>query len=80
MKWWPGGSHFVVKGTPRVPGYITCMDIGYNYNSRMVLVFVSTEGSASTDPGDTHLSFSLKIIIIFLLALLLVLSDIALKK
>ena len=45
-----------MKITPRVLGDIPLMDIGYNYNSRKVLGFISTEGYGSTEPGDPSLS------------------------
>ena len=42
MKYWPGGSYLVMKSTPRVPGGIPLVAIGYKYNSRKVLVFIDT--------------------------------------
>ena len=42
--------------TPKVPGGRLLLDIGYKYNSRMVLGFILTEGSGSTEPGDPYLS------------------------
>ena len=29
MKYWPGGSYLITESTPRVPGGITLMAIGY---------------------------------------------------
>ena len=56
MKDWPGGSYLVMKITPRVPGSIPLLAIGYKYNSRKVLGFIATEGAGSTAPGDPCLS------------------------
>ena len=56
MKYCPDGSYLVLKSTPMVPGDIPLMDIKYKYNYRKILVFISTEGSGSTEPGDTYLS------------------------
>ena len=58
MKDWPGGSYFVLKSTPRFPGEIPLLAIGYKYNSRKVLGFIATEGAGSTEPGDPYLSRS----------------------
>ena len=41
MKDWPVGSYFVMKITPRVPGGIPLIAIGYKYNSRKVLGFIA---------------------------------------
>ena len=56
MKYWSGGSYLGLKSTPRFPGEITLLDIGYKYNSGKVLGFIATEGSGSTEPGDPYLS------------------------
>ena len=56
MKDYPGGSYLVLKSTPRVPGESPLLAIGYKYNSRKVLLFIATEGSGSTEPGDPYLS------------------------
>ena len=56
MKYWPGGSYLVMKSTPRVPGDIPIMAIGYKCNSRKVLGFITSERSGSTEPGDPYLS------------------------
>ena len=56
MKYCPGGSIFIMKSTPRVPGGIQLMAIGYKYNYRKVLGFISTKGYRSTEPGDPYLS------------------------
>ena len=36
----------------RVPGERPLMTIGYKYNYRKVLGFISAEGTGSTDTGD----------------------------
>ena len=56
MKDWPGGSYLVMRITPRFTGGRPLLAIGYKYNSRKVLGFISTEGSGSTEPGDPYLS------------------------
>ena len=56
MKYWPGGSYLVMKSTPRFPGEITLLAIGYKYNSRKVIGFIATEGAGSTVQGDSYLS------------------------
>ena len=56
MKYWPGGSYLVMKITPRVSGGRPLLTIGYKYNYRKVLGFISTEGSGITEPGDPYLS------------------------
>ena len=37
MKYWLGGSYFVMKITPRVPSGIPLTDIGYKHNYRNIL-------------------------------------------
>ena len=54
---WPVGSHIVMNSTPRVPGNRPLMAIGYKYNSRKFLEFISTEGYGSTEPCDPYSSF-----------------------
>ena len=54
MKDWPGGSYLVLKSTPKFPGEIPLLAIGYKYNSRTVLGFIATEGAGSTKPGDPY--------------------------
>ena len=51
-KEWPGGTYLVMKSIPRVPGDRPLTAIGYKYNSRKFLRFISTEGSGSTEPGN----------------------------
>ena len=58
MKYWLGGSYFVLKSTPRVPGDIPLMYIGYKYNYKNVLGFIATQGSGSNETGDPYLSSS----------------------
>ena len=56
MKDWPVGSYLVLKSTPVFPVEIPLLAIGYKYNSRKFLGFISTEGAGSTEPGDPYLS------------------------
>ena len=56
MKDFPGGSYLVMKITPRVPGEIPLLKIGYKHNSRKVLGFIAIEGAGSNEPGDHYLS------------------------
>ena len=45
-----------MKITPRFPGDITLMAIGYKYNSWEVLGFIATKGAGITDSGHPYLS------------------------
>ena len=56
MKDWTVGSYLVMNGTPIVPSGRPLMSIGYKYNSRKALGFISTEGDGSTEPGYPYLS------------------------
>ena len=56
MKEWPGGYKLVMQRNPIVPGDIPLMSIIYKYRYKKVLVFSSTEGSGSTEPGVPDLS------------------------
>ena len=56
MKDWPGGSHIVMKITPRVPCGRPIMSIGYKYNYKKVLGFIPTDGAGITKPGDPYFS------------------------
>ena len=56
MKYCPGRSYFFMNTTPRVPGGITLLDIGYKYNYRKVLGFIANEGDGSSELGDPYLS------------------------
>ena len=57
MKDWSGGSYLVMKSTPIFPSEGPLLAIGYKYNSRNVLGFISAEGAGSTEPGDPYLYF-----------------------
>ena len=48
MKSWPAGSHMVLEASA-VDG-MDLLAIGYKYNSRKVLCFVSTKNVGSTEP------------------------------
>ena len=52
----PGGSNIALKSTPRFPGEIPLLAIGYMYNSRKILGFIANEGAGSTEPNDPYLS------------------------
>ena len=56
MKDCPWGSYLAMKSTPRVPGGIPLLYIGYKYSYRMVLWFIDTDGYGSTESGDPYLS------------------------
>ena len=56
MKDWPGGSYLVMRSTPRVSGGRPLMEIGYKYNYRKVIYFISTKGDGINEPGDPYLS------------------------
>ena len=56
MKDWPKGSYIFMKSTTIFPGERPLLSIGYKYNSGKFLVFIATEGSGSTEPGDPYLS------------------------
>ena len=45
-----------MKSTPRFPGEIPLLAIGYKYNSRKVLGFIATEVAVSTEAGHPYLS------------------------
>ena len=45
-----------MKITPRVPGGITLVAIGYKYNYRKVLEIIADEGGGITESGDHSLS------------------------
>ena len=55
IKDWTGGSYIFMKSTPIFPDEIPLLAIGYKYNSRKVLGFISTEGYGSNEPGDPYL-------------------------
>ena len=56
IKGWTGGSYLIMKNNPTFPGERPRWAIGYKYNYRRVLGFISTGGVGSTEPGDTYLS------------------------
>ena len=49
---------------------ISCITIGYKYNSETVLGSISTEGDRSTDPGDTYISFPRKFYNVYIFTVL----------
>ena len=59
-----------MNSNPRVPGGITLLAVGYKYNSREVLGFITTEGAGSTEPGDPYLSRLPDIFLVFLFVML----------
>ena len=69
-----GGSYLVLKSTPIVPGDTPLMAIGYKYNYRKVLGFIATEEAGSTELGDPYLTRSPDIFLLFMFALLFVLT------
>ena len=70
VRYWPGGSYLVMNSNPRVPGGIPLLAVGYKYNYRVVLGFITTEGAGSTEPGDPHLSRIPDIFLVFLFVML----------
>ena len=44
MKDWPVGSYLVMTSTPIFPDEIPLLAIGYKYNYRKILVFISNKG------------------------------------
>ena len=46
--YWPGGSHLVLRSKPVVPGDRPLIDIGYKYNTRKVLYFISADNIGIT--------------------------------
>ena len=56
MKDWLGGSYLVLKSTPRVTCDIPLMAIGYKYNYRKILWYISNRGSGSTEPDYPYVS------------------------
>ena len=74
MKDWPGGSYLVLKSNPRFTGERPLLAIVYKYNSRKVLGFIATEEAGSTEPGDPYLSCFPDFFLMFMFALLFVLT------
>ena len=56
IKEWLGGSHIVMKSTPRVPGDRPLTAIGYRYRSYKVIGFIANEGARITEPDVPYLS------------------------
>ena len=56
MKEWLGGSHIVMKSTPKITSDRALMAIRYKCRSQKVLGFISDEGVGSTEPGNPYLS------------------------
>ena len=56
VKYFSGGSYLVMNVTARVPSNRALLAIGYKYNYRKVLRFISTECDGSNEPGDSYLS------------------------
>ena len=57
MKEWSIWSYLVMKNPPRVTDDRPLMATRYKYNSWKVLVFIATDGSVSTGPGNPYLQF-----------------------
>ena len=72
--YWLGSSYIFLKSTTRVLSYRPLMDIGYTYNYRKVQRFISTEGAGSTEPGDPYLPHYPGFFLMFLFALLFVIT------
>ena len=53
---WPGGSYFVLRSKPMVPGGWPLIAIGYKYNARKVLSCIVTDNAGSTKTGIPYLS------------------------
>ena len=64
----------VMKSNPIFPCGRPLTSIGYKYNSRKGLVFITTEGAGSTEPGDPYLSRFPDIFLMFLFVPLFVLT------
>ena len=71
MKEWMVGSYLVMKITPRLPGDIPLVFIGYKYNSRKIIGSIDTEGLEVMNQVIPIYILSLKIITIFLFNFLL---------
>ena len=55
MKGFPGGTWIVMEGFAESEG-VPLVCIGYKYNVKKVLVFISTKGAGSTQPGQPYLA------------------------
>ena len=51
-----GGSYFVLRGKPMVPGHRPIIGIGYKYNAQKFLSFIVIDNVGSTKTGITYLS------------------------
>ena len=56
MRDFPGGSYFVMKITPSVPGGRPLLYIGYKNNPTNDLGFIATEWAGITETGYLYLS------------------------
>ena len=74
MKDFPVGSYIVMNSTPRVPGFIPQMDIGYKYNYGKVLVLLIPRGVEVLNKVFPIYLVSLTFILMFLFALLVSLA------
>ena len=45
-----------MRSTPKVPGGISLLEIGYKYNYKKVLRLVATKRDRSNEQGDPYLS------------------------
>ena len=70
----PEGSYPIMRISLRVPGDKPLIVIGYNYISQKVLGLIYIEGSRSTEPGVTYLSFYPENFLLFPFTLLFVLT------
>ena len=53
--YWPGGYYLMLKGKSAVPGYMPLITIGYKYNVRKVLYFISTKDKGTTKASIIYL-------------------------
>ena len=74
MKDFPGGSYLVMRSTQRFTGKRTHLAIGYKYNYKRFQRFSANEGGGSTEPGYPYISRFPDVFLIFLVALLFVLT------
>ena len=74
MKDFPGGSYLVMKSTPRVPGGIPLISIGYKYNFSRVIGFIATEGDGVFNQVIPIYLNYLEYILMFLFAQLFILT------
>ena len=55
MKYFPGGTWIVMEGYAEKEG-VPLVCIGYKYNAKKVLVFLTTKGAGSTQPGEPYIA------------------------